>query len=144
VSQNVSVSEFEYLGVPVSQGASILEYECLGMRVSWSASPLECECLGVQVSRSAIVSWCECLAVPVSRNASASECEGLYSQVVYSQLHANSDKTKLSNSEQAILVCVFVCRHCQYSFRSKNFYICIRIYMNLQTIYQNNDRSPRG
>ena len=33
-----------------------------------------------------------------------------------SHLHANSDKTKLSNSRQAILVCVFVCRHCQYFF----------------------------
>ena len=27
--------------------------------------------------------------------------------------------TKLSNSMQAILVCVFLCRHCQYSFKSK-------------------------
>jgi len=32
-------------------------------------------------------------------------------QVVYSQLLANSDKTKLSNSKQAILVCVFVYIH---------------------------------
>ena len=40
-------------------------------------------------------------------------------QVVYSQLLANSDKTKLTDSEQAILVCVFLCRHCQYCFRSK-------------------------
>jgi len=29
--------------------------------------------------------------------------------------------TKLSNSRRAILVCVFVCSHCHYSFRSKNF-----------------------
>ena len=85
----------------------------------------------------------DCFSGSTFRTAQTTSSSNSSSSCLLSNL-ANSDKTKLSNSKQAIFLCVFVCRHCHTSSGLKNFYICIRIYMNLQTIYQNTDRSPRG
>ena len=62
----------------------------------------------------------DCFSGSTFRTAQTTSSSSSSSSCLLSTL-ANSDKTKLSNSKQAILVCVFVCRHCQYSFRSKKF-----------------------